>query len=772
MFAFDRNQSGLRRAVAFASACALAAANLPVMAPAVSATAGPATTAPVTDPGWPREVTGKDGTRLVYYQPQIDSWKNYRELQARVAVSVTPPGGKPSVGVASVKARTQADVDKRLVLIKDIEVTDTRFPSLDAAGDEKMGELVRKVLPNKAVTISLDRLTASVERSEQTKPAAGVKSDPPRIFVSKGASILLMVDGDPVLVPVENTTLQFVVNTNWDVFTTKDKTAYYLLNGNVWLTSAKLEGPWALAKTLPADFTKIPATEGWQDVKSAVPPKAAAGTRPPQVFFSSQPAEVLSFTGEPVYAPITGTRLVYAKNTDSDLFVQSDQQQYYYLVSGRWFRANSLDGPWTYTGGDLPADFLKIPENHPKARVLASVPGTQEAADAVLLAQVPTTVLVNRAEAEAKVKVAYDGAPQFKPIETTSLQYAVNTQDKVIQVAATYYVCYQGVWFLSSSPQGPWKTADTIPVEIYKIPPSSPVYNVTYVTVANPTTTTVECSHTSGYLGMFVIGAAVGLTIAYGSGYYYPPYYYYGRYPYPIYRPYPYTYGYGAAYNPYTGGYAATSRVYGPYGMAGSSAWYNPATGRYGRSATVQTPYGGRTAARWYNPYTGTYAATRQGSSPYAQWGSTAVQRGDDWARTQHVTTSQGTVRHASTSNGGSATSVNGKNGNGGFVAQGANNNVYAGKDGNVYKRSEGGGWSQYQNGGWNSVNTSGAQAKAEQARASRPATTSARPSTTSSDVMGGLNREAQRRQRGAQRTSSAGTYDRSSGARSATRRR
>ena len=49
-------------------------------------------------------------------------------------------------------------------------------------------------------------------------------------------------------------------------------------------------------------------------------------------------------------------------------------------------------------------------------------------------------------------------------------------------------------------------TADSIPSTIYSIPPSSPVYNVTYVTQTNPTPTTVESSYTSGYFGTFVVG--------------------------------------------------------------------------------------------------------------------------------------------------------------------------------------------------------------------------------------------------------------------------
>ena len=228
-------------------------------------------------------------------------------------------------------------------------------------------------------------------------------------------------------------------------------------------------------------MSNLPADQNWEEVKKAIPPQSQAGAAP-TVFFSSVPAEVIEFKGAPVYAKIPGTQLTYATNTESDLFVQTSEQKYYFLVSGRWFRSASLDGPWSYASADLPSDFAKIPPNSPASDVLASVPGTQEAQDAVLLAQIPTTAVVNIKEAEAQVKVQYDGDPQFKPIDTTQLSYATNTQDKVIKVGDIYYLCFQAVWFMSTAPTGPWKVASSVPKEIYTIPPSSPVYNVTYVT--------------------------------------------------------------------------------------------------------------------------------------------------------------------------------------------------------------------------------------------------------------------------------------------------
>jgi outer membrane lipoprotein SlyB len=334
------------------------------------------------------------------------------------------------------------------------------------------------------------------------------------------------------------------------------------------------------------------------------------------------------------------------------------------------------------------------------AHVLSSVPGTVEASDAVLLSQIPTTVVVNRAEAEAQAKATYDGDPKFSPIQGTKLEYATNTQDKVIKSGDLYYMCYQAVWFVSSSPQGPWKTADSVPAEIYSIPPSSPVYNVTYVTQVNPTETTVESSYTGGYLGAFIIGAAVGTivdaAIVYGTGWYYHPYVYWPPAAiYPIYRPWPYTYGGGAVYNPWTGGWATGRRVYGPYGSAGASAWYNPATGRYGRSASVQGWYGGRSAANTYNPWTGTYGHTSQAHNPYAQWGHSVVSNGSEWARSAHVTTAHGSGFAYQTSGGREGVITRGPAGN---VHGYTNNKVYAGHDGNVYKRDANGSWTHYDN--------------------------------------------------------------------------
>jgi hypothetical protein len=653
----------------------------------------PAASAPVA-PAWPK-IIDRDGNHIIVYQPQLKSWEKYRTLVADTAISITPAGGKQILGVISWRANTLANVSERTVYVSDIQVLSSRFPTLEPAQEAQMEEKISHVYPTMTFNVSLNHMIASLEKVKEPVNSAAVSTQVPTIFASTTPAIVLMVDGKPVLVPIEGTNLQYVVNTNWDLF--YDGSEYFLLSGKTWLKSKEPSGPWTATAKLPAEMAKLPKGQNWDGVLKQVPPPAGAPPAP-KVFFTEHPAELIVFRGAPFYAPISGTSLSYATNTEDSVFLHKPDNQVYALLSGRWFRAGNINAPWVYAGNNLPADFAKISTGKPYSNVLVSVPGTQEASDAVLLAQVPTTAVVNRAAAEASVKVIYAGEPQFVVIEGTTMHYAVNTQNRVIRVGSAYYLCYQGIWFISVSASGPWKTADTVPAVIYTIPPSSPVYNVTYVVVSNPTPTTVQTSYTSGYLGVFVLGMAVGACVVYGTGYYYPPYIYYGP-RYPIYYPYPYTYGVAHA-------------VYGPYASAGTAAWYNPTTGTYGRAVTYQNAYGGHTYAQAYNPWTGTYAQTSQGHNAYAQWGSSVVTNGDNWAQAGHYSNANGTVAGFQTSKGSAGAAATGKNGNSGFVAKDANNNnVYAGADGNVYKKDSNGDWSKWSDGGWQPVDPStGAQ--------------------------------------------------------------
>lgn len=732
-----------------------------------AATAAPAAQ-PVSDIGWPRAYQSAAGLRFTIYQPQVAEWPNQKHMTAYAAVSVEKPGEqKPALGTVKIEADTKVALDVRMVSFSDFTLTESNFPTLRKEEVRDVVDEIVASIPKDDRVIALDRLLAHVDKSQiAPKNVEGVKAEPPVIFYSAAPAVLVNIDGDPIWSPIKENDLKFAVNTNWDLFSHEPTKTFYLLHQGSWLTAADLKGAWTPAKTLPESFKKLPNDDNWKETRAAVPGKKLDAKKAPKVFVSTTPAELILLTGQPNYLVVDGTNLLWVTNTESDVFRMGRTGAVYYLVSGRWFSAPDFTGPWTFATPKMPEDFQKIPLEHPRSRVLASVPGTQEAAEAVLLAQVPQTARVNKKEIKAP-EVKYQGDPKFEPIEKTKVEHAVNTDKDIIKFGDLYYLCFQGVWFMSKSPTGPWEVCESVPKEIYEIPASSPAHNVTYVTVVEDDDDEwVTFAAVAGYTGLMIAwGCAV-----WGTGWYYPPYYGWGGY-YPYYYPrYP-SYGYGAWYNPWTGGYGRTAVAYGPYGGAGVTARYNPTTGTYARGAAAWGPYGGRAYGEAYNPRTGTYAQTRQGSNVYGSWGSTSVQRGDNWAQTTRVTNDRtgNTTRVTQGSGGGTSVSRNPAGpGGGGTVARTGSGDVYAGRDGNVY-RNTGDGWQKYDNGSWGSVNTpeptAGTRDRATTGtgtaagtrdRATAGTTATTRPADRG--TMDQLNRDASARTSGTQRTSSYGT--------------
>jgi hypothetical protein len=707
------------------------------------------------DTGWPRTIALKSGT-AVWYQPQIESWAVQKQIVAWSAVSYLPTGAKePALGTIKIEGPTSVSVDERVVRM-DLRITEYNFKSLSP---EQVKTLVGEVQarPQNERVIDLDRVLASVNTSPlQVRDVDHIKADPPKVFWAPAPAILVNLDGEPIWSPIEGVDLRYVLNTNWDLLEHTPTKTLYLRYNESWLQAASVAGPWSPVKgKLPESFSKLPADENWKEVKAAVPGKTVSGKAVPKVFVSTEPAELIELTGAASYLKVDEAQtLLWVNNTESDLFRMGLKGEFYFLVAGRWFKAATLDGPWTFATPTLPPDFKQISVEHPRSRVLASVPGTRQATEAVLLASLPRTARVNKKELKAP-DVVYQGEPQFKPIDgTTGVQQAVNTDKDIVKYGDLYYLCFQGVWFMSRAATGPWEVASSIPQSVYTIPASSPVHHVTYVTVEDDDDNDewVTFAYVAAYTGLMIgWGCAV-----WGSGWYYPPYYGYGARP--FYYPYPHTYGMGAWYNPHTGAYGRGYAAYGPYGGVGMGASYNPRTGTYARGAAAYGPYGSRSVGQAYNPRTGTYAQTRQGSNVYGNWGTSSVQRGDSWAQTAHrenYRTGQ-TTSGIRTSEGGGAVSRTGPGGDRTTIARTGGGDVYAGHDGNVYRRNDSGGWEQNSGSGWNSVN------RPEQTGAA----TRERPATAGTSQASQLERDRSARTTGNQRTADRSSWQSRGGTR------
>jgi hypothetical protein len=650
-----------------------------------------------SDPGWPR-IVETDEAEVVIYQPQVDTWKDYIRAEGWVAVEATLKGSDESVvGSVRMSADTETDFENRTVLVYNKTIHEINLETDDKEIAQKIETMLRALEMSPEV-ISLDRVLAMAEEQDVTVEQTQVSVEPPVIFYSKVPAILVVLDGEPLWSPIENTDLKYAVNTNWDLFLHEESGTYYLLDDNRWLMAPELEGSWKQAEELPEGFTKIPDDENWSEVRANVPATKSDEEIIHAVFVNTKPAELIITDGDPEFEQIGETELRVVSNTESDLFLHSGNVYYYYLVSGRWFRSRTLTGTWAFATDKLPEDFALIPEDHSRGYVLASVPGTKQANEAVIQAQIPQTAEIDIKEAEENIEISYDGEPEFESIDGTDMSYAVNTQSDVVYVNNNYYLCSNAAWFYSPYPQGPWRVCTVVPSVIYGIPSRYPIHHVTYVRVYGYTSTRVTFGYTGGYMGIYV---SYGVP-CYGTGWYYRPYYrYHPSYRYPIYYPYPYTYGARVRYNPYTGRYTRSATVYGPYGGAGRYATYNPRTGSYSRGRAAWGPYGGTREAVAYNPRTGTRAATRQSYNQYAQWGQSAVvTRQGEWAKAKHYTDSKGSRYGFETSRGTKGAGYAGKDSRGAVARHG--DDLYVGKDGKVFKRDETG-WQKREGGSWTS---------------------------------------------------------------------
>ncbi len=675
---------------------------------------GQQTAVAVTDEGWPRQFA-QGGNSFTVYQPQMEEWVGNRWL-ARAAFSVSNgSSSQPNYGVVWFQARTEIDKVKRLVTFSEIEITRVNFPSAPDRSAAYQSALQSHV-SQKGEVIALDRVLTDIAANpaESAGTAYEVKNDPPKIFFSTKPATLILIDGAPVFRSVAGTGLERVINTRVLILNDRRTGKFFLRLMDGWLEAGDVMGQWQPAANAPEYLNKaleIAAASKQVDLLERAGPV-------PDIHVSTVPAELLQTRGEPQVAEIPNTQLVYVSNTENDIFVHTATQNHYILVAGRWFSGESMKGPWTYVAADkLPSDFARIPVSHAKANVLVSVAGTPQAKEAMIANSIPQTATITRST--TVLTVEYDGTPEFKTIENTSLQYAVNTGTPVIAVNAnSYFAVYNGVWFVATTARGPWVVAAKVPAAIYSIPVSSPLHYVTYVRVYGSTPEVVYVGYTPGYYGTVVTSNNV---VVYGTGWYYPPYvgaYWYGS---------PYTYGYGVVF---TWGVASGwSYAYANnYYSAAGVAWANPYTGNvgYGRAYAGTTANGTRYAVRGgtttnvytgttvtagggvaYNPNTGRISAGQAGTitNPYTG-NSAAGARGVTYNPQTGVISggSVGGVRNGSTGEvtaGRNAFAYNPRTDTGVLVT---NNNVYADRNGNIYRYNQSTGVQQRTESGWQNV--------------------------------------------------------------------
>lgn len=670
---------------------------------------------------WPREMEAPNA-KVIVYQPQLEKFDR-NILEARTAVSVTmKEKSEPVFGAIWIRARVKTDFSTRMVSLESVRVTAVKFPNAKKDQEEQLIRFLEKEIPKWDLRLSLDRILANLELIKEVKEVdKDLKHAPPKIILATEPSVLVLIDGEPKLKKIENTSLQYVFNTPYFIVLDPSQKKYYLKGGEYWFTSPKVLDSWQQTNRIPSQVVQLAEKMEEQRKKQQEDLKKeqkeqnkeiqkTKSIAVPRIIVSTKPADLIQTDGKPKLAPIQGTQLLYVTNTENDILMDIKSQKYYILISGRWYTSPALSSnKWNHISPDrIPADFAKIPPESDIGNVLASVSGTQQAKESVLENSIPKTAEVDRKKADLKVK--YDGSPRFENIKGVDMAYAVNTQSAVFKINNHYYVCDDAVWYEASSPNGPYSVCVKVPSQIQKIPPSNPHYNVKYVYVYDYTPTVVYVGYTHGYTGSYIYNGCV----VYGTGWYYSPWW--G----PYYYPRMVTWGFGVHWSPWTGWGFHAGFGFGWFRVGwgvGFGPWWGPRPYHYGyRVGFYHGFWGGYRAAHYRHGYRPRYPmyGPHHGKGRYPS----VYHKPKPGIRTPKVSP----YRYKSP----------GKQ----LTPKRYPNNVYTNKSGNVY-RKQGNQWQQKSKKGWSSYPSAQKTQKSN------------------------LNRQYQSRQRGTSRSQS---YRRSSG--------
>ena len=484
---------------------------------------------------WPKQIE-VDGIVITIYAPEVEGFRN-NILDARAAFSIFDKSHLPLFGAMWFRCLVQTSVKDNEVYFTNIRLENAEFPYATADKIRNLQALINSQIPTWHFNSNLKDFYKNIEAIDiKNELSEDLKNNPPKIYFAKEPTVLVYVDGDPILANIGGSALyQFVVNTPHFIVKSSSDGQFYLNGGDWWYTTSDLNTNWKTIETPPNQIRQLAIKAQELRTKAEKNGNSTMNIQP-KLITTNEPAELIQTQGEPEIVQVY-ENLFSVTNSSDEIIFDSYSDYYFVLISGRWYKTKDLiRGSWLFVAPEeLPDIFRKIPTDSPIAHVRLSIPGTPEAISAALDNGIPQTAVVDRLK--ASMILEYDGTPKFESIPGTSLKYAVNSGSSVIQDDdGKYYALDQGVWFISENANGPWIVADHYPKDVMNIPPSSPVFNIKFVKIYDYDDQIVYVGYTAGYMGAFLYHGVV----YYGTGYRYKSWF--GN----KYIPRPNTYGYGA----------------------------------------------------------------------------------------------------------------------------------------------------------------------------------------------------------------------------------
>src|SRR5262244_274630 len=162
---------------------------------------------------WPKQIDLPDRT-VVLYQPQPESLKG-PVLVGQAAFSSTMKGStQPTFGALWFTATVATDRDRQMVEIHSVKVNQVRLPDAKADDQQRIGSAIEQAVPTWGISIPLSVVTAALAQMQE----GHAKADAPKIAFASEPTVLVVLDGPPVLRNIEDSSIQSVVNTPFPLF--------------------------------------------------------------------------------------------------------------------------------------------------------------------------------------------------------------------------------------------------------------------------------------------------------------------------------------------------------------------------------------------------------------------------------------------------------------------------------------------------------------------------------------------------------------------------
>ena len=211
---------------------------------------------------WPKKLTVARG-EIIIYQPQIESLVGDK-LESRSAISIKAAGQEDMIfGAMWFQSQLATDMDTRRATLIQTKVTAAKFPDADQEEVDELSRYLEQEIPKWDISLSLDRLLASLPDHEGEDENFG--NDHPQIHYRTVPTVLVTIDGDPILTELNGFDLEYVANSAF--FIVKDKkSGFYLRGSGMWFVSDDIGGPWKRTEDLPPEVSQTTAAPKREDL--------------------------------------------------------------------------------------------------------------------------------------------------------------------------------------------------------------------------------------------------------------------------------------------------------------------------------------------------------------------------------------------------------------------------------------------------------------------------------------------------------------------------